>query len=66
MDCCKNCPDRWVDVENGKTCHSVCERYKQMQAELERVHKARAADATLMTKAAKKRRERWIKGGAKR
>lgn len=37
---CKGCPYRWVDVENGKTCHSVCSRYKALQAakEQERVN----------------------------
>lgn len=24
---CYGCTDRWVDAENGKKCHSSCERY---------------------------------------
>ena len=26
-DPCMNCEERWIDLEQAKTCHSECERY---------------------------------------
>lgn len=30
---CLGCTERWVDVENGTSCHSTCERHKAAKAE---------------------------------
>ena len=33
VTCCYNCPDRWVDVEAGRNCHTSCEKYLSQLAE---------------------------------
>lgn len=62
---CKGCPDRWVDIENGKTCHSVCSRYKALQAAKEQERVNRQKDIFYITEAAKKRRNEWKKRNVK-
>ena len=41
MNCCKDCPDRWVDTAAGTTCHSVCARYAAMRAEKDKQYAER-------------------------
>ena len=63
MNCCKDCPDRWVDTAAGTTCHGVCARYAAMRAEkdkqyAERLDMARSADAAAKRRARAKRGRR--------
>lgn len=31
MKSCKGCTDRWVNIEEGTSCHSTCPIYAKMQ-----------------------------------
>ena len=35
---CIGCEERWVDTKIGRTCHSVCAKYKEFRAECETVY----------------------------
>lgn len=32
---CKNCPDRWIDIEARKRCHDNCEKFKEFKLAIE-------------------------------
>ena len=56
--CTKDCPDRWVAVDESKprTCHCTCERYAQWAKKREDEKKAHAIrmEGVSMTHAQKK------------
>lgn len=33
---CKDCPDRFTDLETGTTCHSSCEKYISEKEQLDK------------------------------
>ncbi len=59
---CKDCPDRWVDTESGRTCHSVCEKYAKYKTDrILDAKKCRFNKAMLVTIASEKRHEQYKK-----
>ena len=38
---CKDCKDRWFDLETGKRCHTTCEKYKLFKEQNEQANQNR-------------------------
>lgn len=41
---CLNCPDRFIDLETGETCHASCERYAEAKKELDKFNERQRAE----------------------
>lgn len=37
---CKNCQDRWIDIETGANCHTTCLYYAEDLADARKARKA--------------------------
>jgi hypothetical protein len=44
IQCCHNCPDRWIDTEKGVTCHSTCDEYAKEVKRSEEIRKKKQLD----------------------
>ena len=41
---CLNCPDRFINLETGETCHASCERYAEARKELDKFNEQQRAE----------------------
>lgn len=55
---CNGCPDRWVDVEKGVTCHSTCPDYKEQKQEKAEIKKRIEQDKVHVTPAKEKKNKK--------